>query len=760
MLRIYLIFFWFFSLAFSLNAEVVKSIDISGNETISRGTVLDYLAIEAGDDINQETVNKAIERINRTDFFSKIDLNFNDGIIKISLIENPTIKFIEITGYESDVVLNEETASKLLSNNNFGPGRIFLEKNFEKLISQLRKLYQDNAFFDAKFNLEKNIDEKNRVGLILKIDENERSLINSFSVSGNKAFDNDEILDTFDMGEADFFLINYFTENDHFSKIKFDAGIESVINKYFSDGYLDMSIDKNILYDQKNKKINISILINEGTQYKIGEIEFSGNLLDANKDSLRKVINVKKGQTFKRAKIVKGIDEIKELFQDKGYAYTKIDSSVIKVKNKEELNVVINIDPDSMIYVTRIEISGNNRTQDDVIRRKLSLLEGQVYSKSQIKESINKIKRLGFFSSVEYDIKRRMNNPDNADLFIEVVETKTGEFTIGLSHSNATGASLNVGVKQENILGTGNVLNAQISNSKAIDEISFYFKNPHINNEGHSMSYGFFDKTLDASNLEASDYSIDEKGVILGYGIPTGIQSNVFAEIRTSSINLTCGNDLKNTYEINDCNSNKDLDFNISASYNFNSLNDSFFPTDGNLINLNSNLSLPIGDFKYYKLTASSKKYYPVFDDKTFKISGRFNYATGYGNDELPFYKRVYEGGSSSVRGFDFNSLGARYSNDKPKGGELSMVSSLGIASPADIVGIDNDNIRLIGFVDAGTIAEKSSDFKIDDVRSSVGLELSWLTPIGPMGLVVAKPILVKDNDKTKTFTFDLGSKF
>jgi len=276
---------------------------------------------------------------------------------------------------------------------------------------------------------------------------------------------------------------------------------------------------------------------------------------------------------------------------------------------------------------------------------------------------------------------------------------------------------------------------------------------------GHSLSYGFFSKNIEASNLEASTYSISEAGLNFGYGLPTSEKNNIFAEFRSSNINLTCGTDLKN-YEAEDCSSEDNLDINISLTNTYNSLSDFYFPTNGSKNQIKTTLGLPFSDLKYYKFESSFKKYSPIFDDKVFKFSSRLNFASGYGGNSLPFYKRYFEGGASSIRGFDFNSLGSKYINDKPKGGEFSLISSAGISSTMDFLGVDNENMRIIGFLDAGTISEKISDITFDELRASVGVQFSWLTPIGPIGLNFAEPILKKSNDKTESFAFELGKSF
>jgi len=752
-----LIFLVFFSL-FS-HSETIKEIKILGIDSISRGTILNYLPLEIGDDINKENLDDAKNSLLKTNLFSNIELSLVADSLIISVIENPTIKFLEFKGYSEDEVLSVEIIESLKNNLNLNVGSIFIKNNLDTLLNQIINLYQSESYFKAKVTPKVETDEKNRIGIVLNIDEDERALISSFKISGSSLFEEEDLLDEFDMGEPDFFLINYFTKFDSYSKLKLEAGIEKIKNKYTSQGYLEIKIeDVNVNYDKDNNEIQISIFLSEGKLFKLGNIIFSGDTKNFSEEKLRSFFTISKGDSFKRDQLISSIRKIEDEFKNLGFAYTKINPRI--TPNDDFLDVNIEVTPDSLIYIGRINITGNNRTQDDVIRRKIQLNEGSPYSRSDISESINKIKRLGYFSDVKYEIKRRLHDKDISDIEINVTETKTGEISIGLSHSNSTGASINAGIKQSNILGTGNTLNASYSNSSAVDEVSFYFKNPYFNKDGHSISYGFVNKKIDASNLDASSYQIDESGLVFGYGIPTSEISNIFGEILFSTIDLTCGADLASTYEIADCASNDELDLKVNLSYTSNSLNDAFFPTDGTYTNLSSVLGLPFGDFKYLKLESNYKNYTPVLERQTLKLSTRVNFATGYGGDELPFFKRYYEGGTSSIRGFDFNSLGAKYSNDKPKGGQFSFVSSTSIASPADIIGLNNENIRIFAFLDAGSISEKISDIKFDDIRSSVGVGLSWLTPIGPIGINLAKPIIKKTSDSTQSFAFDLGAKF
>ncbi|ORU95127.1 MAG: hypothetical protein A6F71_10765 [Cycloclasticus sp. symbiont of Poecilosclerida sp. M] len=513
--------------------------------------------------------------------------------------------------------------------------------------------------------------------------------------------------------------------------------------------------------------------------------------------------------------------------------------STFKGEEKHIVGLKFNITPNKKTYVNRITITGNTRTQDEVVRREIGIYEGGLYSDEELEESINKIKRLGFFSDVKMNISKLEGFEDKININFSVTETKTGTFSIGLSHSNSAGVSFNIGIEERNFLGTGNTLNALISTSKAVKEINFYFLDPYFTQNGHSISYGVFSKQTDGSELSQSSYNINEQGVKLGYGVPVSKDTRLNVNLTASVKNLNCGStyaggaqlatlanirnnwerateiggdekvltdgeietgfdaatwvvrttstliykegetmgednlltaltDVRETtggYEPAQCVSGDKNEIKLGLSWGSNTLNDFNFPTEGVANNLKLDIALPIGDFKYYKFDASHKSYHKLGRHATWKTNARLGLAQGYGGKELPFFERYYGGGSSSVRGFDFNSLGEKYVDNNGNltsnatGGELSVLMGASIVSPLTFIK-DSSNMRMSAFVDAGGISRKPSDFGTDDFRASAGVAFTWLTPVGPLGFYAATPLIKKEGDKIKTFEFTLGTTF
>jgi len=757
-MRYYLLLFLFLSnLSYS---QTIKDIEISGINSISRGTILNYLPVESGEDFNPEVSSQIIKVLYKTKLFKDVEIDFIDGKLFISITENPTIKYIDFLNYDDGEILSEDNIPSLIKTYSLSTGQVFIEKNLVNLTNTIKDLYRDNGYYSIKVSTKENIDSANRIAIEIDIQEGNRAKINSFKILGSNYFTEKQLKKLYSMGEADFFPLNYFTNKDEFNQIIFDSETEKLKTKYFDEGFLDFEIlSSKVDIDEKQSLINVSLDLFEGKRYLLGEIDFSSNN-EFSEKFLRSKISLENNNPFQRDKLISGLKKIQSLYHNKGYAYADVNSDIKLDKDKGIVNVNVDISKNEKVYVGRINISGNTRTQDDVIRREFNILEGQIYSREDLDNSLSNVKKLGYFRNASMEFVASKNNKDIMDIYLSVEETKTGEMSFGLSQSNSTGTSVNAGIKQNNILGTGNIFNGSFSNSSAVKDIRFFFKDPYFNDLGHSISYGLFNKKIDGSSLDVSSYKIDETGGSFGYGIPLDKTSDIFANLNISNIDLLCGSTLASSgYEYAQCNANKNLDITSSLEFSQNTLNDFMFPTSGLKNTLVFNSSIPGSDFSYFQLSGNHSSFYPVSDQLTLNFKTKLAFGRGFGDEELPFYKKYYGGGSSSVKGFDFNSLGPKYPNGLAKGGEVSYLSNISLISPVTFME-DSENMRVAGFIDVGSINENFSDFSIDEMRASTGIALTWVTPLGPLGIYYAQPILKKADDNIESLSFTLGSSF
>jgi len=754
----YFLSFVFLSFSTFLYAEKINSIKVQGLDSVSRGTVLNYLPLETGDEYSLDSSDSIIKELYKTGLFKNVSVSFEENIVSIIVKENPVIKFVEFADL-SDSILPQEKINDILKSIEIETGDIFAKKKLDSLIKVLKSAYSQEGFYNAKFKEEVDLDSKNRIGIKIKVLEGKRALVKKFRINGAKVFSLDDLIDLFEIGEADFFIINFFTEKDHFNQFSLDAGIEKLLNKYLSEGYLDVSIDKDIKVLDADQ-VHIDINITEGNLYKIGQILYPDDEYLNQFGSFDRFFDISSGDSIKRSKLISSIKSIEKFLRDQGFVFAKVSTNLVNTQKKYSLDVEIKIDLDVKTYINRINISGNFKTQDNVIRREISLVEGQVFSQKDLDKSVKNLKKLGFFSDVNISYARSEYWKDKLDVFVKVEETKTGEISFGLAHSNTTGASFTAGIAQRNFLGTGTELNANLSNSTAVKELNLYVKEPYLTLDKQSISYGIFSKQTDGSNLELSSYEIDKKGLVMGYGYAVSNDANIFGEFKYSNIDVICDGALSLVEE--QCSLDSNIDSPISISYSSDSTDDFIFPTSGKKIRSKFSLSLPYSDFKYWKSENSYKYYTPLNKNITFKSAVEMALGGGYSSKDLPFFERFYAGGASSLRGFNFNSIGPKYNdpNKTSKGGDVSLTGTFALSRSLKFSNVNDGNIKGVAFLDYGNVFEKISDVKLDELRVSTGLQLNWRSPIGPIGFYYAVPVIKEDGDETENFAVKLGAFF
>ena len=750
-------------------SESINEINFIGLNNASEELLLQKLPINIGDEYSDSSGDIIIQSLFNTGLFSDISIKIINGKLDVLLEENPLIKYVE---FDQDIDkgisawlnqtkphLNSEKLEELLLSESFSSGDIFTDKKLNNFISILESKYLQNGYFNTLIDSKVDIDSQNRAGVIFRIKQGKRAKIESFEIIGASKINKDELLKLFAIGEADMAVINYFTNKDLFTESEFQSGIDSMANKYYDSGYLDFIIlNAETSLNEAKDEISINLEITEGVQYFLGDVSFNGDLAGFSIKELNNTVNLTKGNIFNRNLVIQSIQNLTDLFADKGYAFVEVSPITSETENK--VNIDFNISQNKKVYINRISISGNTRTQDDVIRREIGISEGGLYSRSILRDSLLKLRRLGYFSDVQISTSEVSNMPDKININFSVEETQTGAISFTMSHSNNYGISFGAGIEEKNIFGSGNTLNAQIKVSESFNKVSFYFMNPNYNDAGHSVSIGAFRSEINDDDVAVNSYEIDSSGASFGYGIPLSNNTNIFGDLEYSKNTIKCSALFSGTgYESSQCAKSKNDEFKATISWSENSLNNYLYPTEGVNNSIVGGLSLPLGDYRYYSLSANHTGYTPISDNTTLKLTGNFNLAKGYSNKELPFYKRYFGGGSGSVRGFGNKTLGPTYPNSKAKGGEISILASANLITPAFFFD-NNEKMRMSAFVDAGNIFEKSSNIDLGDLRMSAGFGFAYLSPIGSIGAFVSTPILKKDGDTIENFGFSLGTGF
>ena len=761
-----LLFLFFTTQAYS---NAINEINFIGLNNTSENNLLKELPIEVGDEYSDSVSNSIIQSLFKTGLFSDIDVINNEDTLNITLTENPIIKFFDInldsgSGFSNwikgeKMLMSVELLDKELESSGLSAGNVYTQSKLDEFIILLESKYSGSGYYNVEINPSVSLDSQNRAGIELIINQGERVKIEKFSISGASQISEEKLLKLFKIGEADMAFMNYFTKKDLFTEAEFSQGIDSMTNLYFDLGYLDyqvLNVDTKL--DDSKENMSISIEISEGIQYQLGKVTFNGDFGSIPVKKLEALISMKEGDIFNRNLIIQDIQALTDLFADKGYAFVDINPVTSDFLNS--VNIDFQVSLNKKVYINRITISGNTRTQDEVVRREIGISEGGLYSRSILRDSLLKLRRLGYFSDVQISTSEVVGMPDKIDINFSVEETQTGTVSFSVSHSNNYGVSFGAGIEERNIFGSGNTLNANLSVSESYNRISFYFMNPNYNDEGHSVSIGAFRSEINDDDVATNSYEINTTGGSIGYGIPLSNNTRINTDFEFSTNEIKCSSLFSGAgYESSQCGSKDNDEFKMNINWNKNTLNDYLYPTEGVKNTLSAGIALPLGDYRYFDINADHTSYRPVSDKTTLKLTGNFNLSKGYNSKELPFYKRNFGGGSGSVRGFGNKTLGPLYPNGKAKGGEIAILGSANLITPAFFFD-NNEKMRMSAFIDTGNIYEKSSNIKLGDLRMSAGFGFAYLSPIGSIGTFISTPILKKDGDTIEDFGFSLGTGF
>ena len=760
------LFFFFTSQALSNSIEKINFIGLNNT---SEESILQVMPFKSGQVYDDASSNLIIESLFNTGLFSDISITKSQGTLNITLIENPTIKYFN---FELDsgsglskwlkgekMLMSNEILQEQLFKSVLSPGSPFTQRKLDDFMLLIESNYVESGYYNSIVTPKVSIDSQNRAGIDIAINQGERVKIDTFNISGAEIIGEASLLKLFKIGEADMLIVNYFSNKDLFTETEFREGLDSLNNFYFDQGYMDFEIlNIESKLDDKKEKISIDIQVSEGIQYKLGKISFDGGSEIFTTDELSKSISLNEGDIFNRNLVIKDIQILTDMFADKGFAF--VDINPVTSDFLDSINIDFKISLNRKVFINRITISGNTRTQDEVIRREIGIAEGGQYSRSILRDSILNLRRLGYFSDVQITTEEVNGMPDKINIGFVVEETQTGSVSFTMSHSNNYGISFGAGIQEKNIFGSGNTLNANFKISESFNEISFYFMNPNYNDENHSISVGAFKREINDDDVAKNSYEINTQGLSFGYGVPLSDSTRVNSTLEYSNNEVKCSSLFAGSgYESSQCATSKNDELKANIDWSKNTLNNYLYPTDGTKNSFNIGISLPPSDYKYFSLNGSHLSYRPITDITTLKLTGDINLARGYSDDSLPFYKRYFGGGSGSVRGFGNKTLGPLYPNGSAKGGEVSILGSANLITPAFFFE-NNENMRMSAFIDAGNIFDKTSNIDLGDIRMSAGFGFAYLSPIGPIGAFISTPILKKAGDDIEEFGFSLGTGF
>lgn len=738
--------------AWAIEPFVIKDIRVEGIQRTEAGTVFSYLPVKVGDIMNDEKAAAAIKSLFATGFFKDVRLEVENDVLIVMVEERPAIARIDIIGAKD---ISSDDLKKGLKQVGLAESRIFDKALLDKAEQELKRQYISRGRYAATVTTTVTPLERNRVAITFNISEGDVAKIRQINLVGNRAFKEKELLDLFTLTTPGW--LTFFTKNDQYSKQKLSADLETLRSYYLNRGYLEFNIDSTQVSITPGKTdIYITISITEGPRYTVSDVKIGGELLLPEED-LRKLIKIKPGEVFSREKLTESTKLIGDRLGNDGYAFANVNAAPELNKEKRQVAFTFFIDPGRRVYVRRINVSGNTRTRDEVIRRELRQLEGGWYNAELINRSKQRIDKLGYFSDVNVETPAVPGTTDEVDVNYSVTEKPTGNVLLGVGYSSAEGIILSASVTQANIFGSGNYVSAQVSSGSVNRVYSLSFTNPYYTVDGVSLGFDIYKRNLDTTSLSVSPFKTSTWGGGVRFGLPIN---------EDDTINYGLGYE-DTGIEVFPTSPQRYIDFvNQFGSDNTTLLGsigftrdrrDSvIYTTSGTLLKLGAEIGLPGGNLKYYKLSYQQQYYYPLSRFFTLQFDGELGMGGGYNGQPLPFYKNFFAGGSTSVRGFDTNSIGPKDTNGDALGGTRRIVGSAEVLFPMPGF-TDIKALRLGTFFDAGTVADT---FAFGSLRYSAGIDISWSSPFGPLRFSIAQPLRKSSDDRIQRFQFTFGTLF
>jgi outer membrane protein insertion porin family len=732
---------------------VVKDIRVEGIQRIEAGTVFSYLPVKVGETMDDQKAAVAIRALFGTGFFKDVSIEADGNVLVVAVQERPSIAQVEFIGvkeFEKDQLL------KSLRQIGLADGRIFDRSQMDRAEQELKRQYLTRGRYAVAITTTVTPLERNRVAINFTVDEGDVARIRQISIIGAKAFTEKELLDLFVLRTPG--MMTWWSKQDQYSRPKLAADLETLRSYYLDRGYLEFAIDSTQVTISPDKKdIFISVSVTEGAKYKVSDIKIAGDFLIP-EEEIRKLITVKKGEVFSRTRIAETTKNINDRLGNDGYAFANVNAAPEIDKAKNEAAFTFFIDPGRRVYVRRMNVGGNTRTRDEVIRREMRQIEGGWYSSEKINLSRSRIDRLGYFTEVTVETPSVTGTTDQVDVNFSVVEKPTGNIMLGAGVGSGSGVTLSGSVAQQNIFGSGKHISAQANSSNYNTVYALSYTDPYFTVDGVSQGFDVYQREVDGSRASLGRYITKTLGGGIRFGVPITERDTISYGLAYENTAITTFTDSPLFYQnyVNTFGKQNDAVI-ASAGWARDGRDSLIYPTKGTFQRAIGELGVPgMASLEYYKVGYQHQRYIPLSRTYTLMLNGEVGVGDGLNNLPLPFFKNYFAGGVSSVRGYRTSSMGPKDVDGNPQGGSHKLLGNVEFLFP--FPGLMNDrSVRLGTFIDAGMIA---NSFDMNEFRYSTGMSLFWSSPMGPLKISFALPLNDQPGDRKQIFQFSFGGTF
>jgi len=736
---------------------VVTDIVVEGNERIDLGTILNYLPVRTRDNFDPSRDGaRALRALYDTGLFSDVVIKRRDAnILLVEVVERPAIGSITIDGNQK---IPKDDLQASLRQADIALGRVYNRSLLETVERELRRVYFSAGNYGSQINIEVKELERNRVALDIDIVEGAIAKIQHINIVGNTSFSEKKLVDLLQSAE---YTPNPFSSRDEYSQVKLAADIETLRSFYLDRGFTRFDVvSTQVSISPDKREIFIVINVNEGDRYTVRDIKLRGQV-DVPEEELLKLIEVEEGSVFARKDIVRSSNAISDRLGQDGFAFAEVDVLPDINDESKDVGLTFVVKPGKRVYVRRIIFTGQYKTKDEVLRREMRQFEGSRFSPALVNRSRIRLQRLAFMQTVSISTPRVPGSDDQVDLEVNVQEGPSGSFSAGFGIGNE-GATVNLAFSQENLFGTGQSMQFAFDNSDTTRQLSLSIRDPYFTDDGISRTVRAFISETDTSNSAArTTYLSSSRGASVNFGVPLSEFSTfrVGAGYERTEIGITESTPDDINAFVDENGDTFDL-WNFNLGFSYDTRNRTVFATSGFVNRFNLDVSAPGSDITYIKAGYSFEFFYALTERYTFSSSVNVDGGAGYGDFEnIPFFKRYFAGGVTTLRGYRSGSLGPKDSVGNASGGDFRTLGTVQLIFPPPFVE-EPGATRFSLFTDFGNVYSDFDDFDSDEFRGSYGVAFVWLSPVGPLTFSFAKPYNNKAGDRLNDFQFTIGSSF
>jgi len=741
--------------AWAVEPFKLKDIRVEGLQRIESGTVFASLPFRVGDMYNDESGAAAIRALFALGLFKDVRLDAQGDVLVVIVEERASISEVEWVGLKE---FDKDVLVKALKEVGISEGRPFDKALADKAEQELKRQYITRSLYGAEVVTTVTPVERNRVKLTFTVTEGGPSKIKEIRITGNQNFSEDTLKDQFNLDVGGW--LSWYTKSDRYSRTKLNADLESLRSYYLSRGFLEFRIDSTQVAISPDKQdISIAINVTEGERFVVSGVKLEGNYL-GKEDEFKALVKIGLGQPFNAETVAETNKAFTDYFGKFGFAFARVDARPEIDRLTNRVNFVLIAEPSRRAYVRRINVAGNNRTRDEVVRREFRQLESAWYDGDKIKLSRDRVDRLGFFTEVNIDTQEVPATTDQVDLTINVVEKPTGSVSLGAGFSSTEKVALSFGIRQENAFGSGNYLATEINTSKYNRTIVVSTTDPYFTPEGISRTIDVFHRTTRPYLGDLNAYSLVSSGAGMRFGVPFSEIDTVYFGVNLEQTSIRPGNNLPNAYvEYMQQFGYTSTSLPFTIGWSRDGRDSALVPTRGILQRFNSDLSAS-GDARYVRTNYQIQQYTPLTKKYTLALNADLGWGQGLSNRPYPLFKNYFVGGLGSVRGFQQSTLGPSDStNSLFLGGPKKIVMNAELMAPFPGAGNDR-TLRLFAFTDVGRAFGENEKINLSELRSSVGVGLSWISPMGPLRFSYALPMKRQVTDKIQRLQFQIGTSF